>query len=242
LFLYATFPALVLVVARFDRGVGSLLVVTAVVAATMTMIALLFDLAGLGDLGRGDPNSAHRWLYRSPLFRVGDFALGILSARLYLRLRYWSRSERLGGILIMVALVATAALATNSSLLFSAGSWDVGYAIPAFALLLGLALAPRHRVSRFLAIPVVVLLGESSYAFYLVHMPILGSLGASGWGVQFNPMTATIQVFHLGIVLALAVGLHQLVEIPARSWLRARLGNVPGDRTLRIGPRQGTRG
>ena len=219
-FLYATFPLLVLVLARLDRGLRALMATVGVIVVVMVVIAVVFTITGLSDLPRDDPSSAHRWLYRTPLFRLGDFALGILAARLFLRLRDGEHRLRLGSSLIAVALVATMLFATRAALLYSAASWDVAYALPAFALLLGLALAPGNLVARFLSIPVIVLFGEASYAFYLVHVPMLTLLGKSGWATIVTPMTIAIQVFQLGIVLALAVGLHVLVEKPARSWLR----------------------
>jgi peptidoglycan/LPS O-acetylase OafA/YrhL len=222
-FLYAAFPVMVLVLARLDRGIRALLVAAGAIAAVMIMIAIAFTIAGLNDLPREDPSSAHRWLYRTPLFRLGDFALGILAARLYLRLRVGERRGRLGNALIAIALVATVAFATSAELQYSAASWDVGYALPAFTLLLGLALAPRSLVSRVLSLPVIILLGEASYAFYLVHLPMLAVLGKSGWETIVTPVTITVQVLQLGIVLALAVGLHVLIEKPARAWLRRTL-------------------
>jgi peptidoglycan/LPS O-acetylase OafA/YrhL len=220
IFLYAALPLLIPAIARLDRGLGWLMVTAAVVATVMVVVAIVFTTAGLNDLSWAAPSSAHRWLYRNPLFRLGDFALGILAARLFLRLRLREHRELLGGALIFLALSATLLFATRPAFFHSAASWDVGYAVPAFALLLGLALAPGNVVARILALPVIVLFGEASYAFYLVHAPALITMGADAWANEVSALTVAIQVFQLAIIMALAVGLHIVVEKPARTWLR----------------------
>lgn len=108
-------------------------------------------------------------------------------------------------------------------LLFSAWSWDVAYAVRATLLIFGLATAPRGGVARFLSIPAIVLLGEASYAFYLVHFPMLGYLGAGAWQQVMTPTEAVLELMILGAILALAVGLHVGFELPARRYLRRLL-------------------
>lgn len=68
-----------------------------------------------------------------------------------------------------------------------------------------------------------MLLGEASYAFYLVHVPALGFLSGRRWSVDLSMTTLTYEAMTLGAILALAVGLHVLVERPTRTWLRSVL-------------------
>jgi hypothetical protein len=49
----------------------------------MTALAAWFVLSGRGSLPWSSVESAHRWLYVTPLTRLGDFTLGILAACLY---------------------------------------------------------------------------------------------------------------------------------------------------------------
>jgi peptidoglycan/LPS O-acetylase OafA/YrhL len=216
LFLYATLPFLVVLVRLVDRRMWTLLGSVALVLAGLLAVAWLFTRTGRADLAWTDPASAHRWLYRTPLMRVGDFLLGILAARVYVALRNRSFGERLGSWLILPATGVSVFLAAQSSLVFSAWSWDAMYALPAVTLILGLALAPRSPMSRFLALRTVVFLGEASFAFYLIHYTVIGLLGAGAWSNGVTLQLVVLEAMHLGLATALAVGLHVGIEKPAR--------------------------
>ena len=93
--------------------------------------------------------------------------------------------------------------------------------LPAAVLIFGPAAAPLSLPARMLSIPIVVLqLGEASYAFYLVHMPALSYFGAGRWVVATSPTTVLYEALTLGAILCLAVGLHVMVERPARLYIR----------------------
>ena len=51
-------------------------------------------------------------------------------------------------------------------------SYDLAYAVPGVLLILGLALSPDPGIARLLGPVALVALGELSYAFYLIHVPI----------------------------------------------------------------------
>jgi peptidoglycan/LPS O-acetylase OafA/YrhL len=218
-FLYACFPFLVPLLARVHRP-RSLVLTAAAVAATMAMLTAFFVLAGWGGLPWTDPSSAHRWLYRMPLTRLGDFTLGILAARLYVKTRGNTGVARAGAPLAVAAMLVVIALMAWPAFLFTAWSWDVGYAIPAAIFIFGLAVAPASAPARVLSIPFVVLLGEASYAFYLVHDPALALLGGGQWATTLSATNIAFEALTLGAILSLSVGLHTTFEGPARTYLR----------------------
>jgi peptidoglycan/LPS O-acetylase OafA/YrhL len=223
LFLYATLPLLVPVVRLLDRHVATLLTVVALVLAGLFVLAWLFDSTGRGDLLPADAASAHRWLYRTPLVRVGDFVLGILAARIFVRIRDRRANARLGGWLIPVSIAATFLLAAQPSLVNSAWSWDAMYAVPAVALILGLAMAPQNWVSRLLSLRGVVFLGEASFAFYLCHIEVIRLVDGGSWKAGLTPQTVVLEVVNLLFATAVAIGLHVGVERPARTIVRRLL-------------------
>jgi peptidoglycan/LPS O-acetylase OafA/YrhL len=223
LFLYATLPLLVPVVRLLDRHVATLLTAIALVLAGLFVLAWLFDSTGRGDLLPADPASAHRWLYRTPLVRVGDFVLGILAARLFVRIRDRRANARLGGWLVPASIAATFLLAAQPSLVNSAWSWDAMYAVPAVALILGLAMAPESPISRLLSLRGVVFLGEASFAFYLCHIEVTRLVGAGSWENGVTPQTVVLEVVNLLFATAVAIGLHVGVERPARTIVRRLL-------------------
>ncbi len=226
-FLYACFPLLVLGLARL-RTLRATLTAAGLVTLAMTALTTWFVVTGRGNLSWADPESSHRWLYVTPLTRLGDFTLGILAARLYAQTREHVRLAQVGGLLAAVAGLVILALMVWPSNLYSAWSWDLAYALPAAALIFGLAAAPLSLPARMLSIPIVVLLGEASYAFYLVHMPALGFFGAGRWAVATSPTTVLYEALTLGAILCLAVGLHVMVERPARLYIRRLFGSYSG--------------
>ena len=82
-FLYALFPVLVWLVVPVARRWPALVWLGAV--AVLTAITAYFHLTEANDRLWFDPGSAHRWLYRMPLTRVPDFAMGIALAMLVRR-------------------------------------------------------------------------------------------------------------------------------------------------------------
>jgi|SRR5664279_4253078 len=188
----------------------------------MTLLALpaLLLLLLLLVLPWANPGSAHRWLYRTPLTRLGDFTLGILAARLYVMARDRPRVSRAGSPLALAAVAVTVVLMCWPSDVDSPWSWDLIYAVPAALLIFGLAVAPHSNPARILSLPFIVLLGEASYAFYLIHQFTLVYFGADRWAIGTSPTTIVYEAFTLGAIICLAVGLHIVVERPARIYIR----------------------
>jgi peptidoglycan/LPS O-acetylase OafA/YrhL len=218
-FLYACFPLLVPLLAR-PRHPHTTLVVAIGVAAGMLAIAALFAVTGRSGLPWEDPGSAHRWLYRMPLTRLGDFTLGILAARLYIQTQGREVVKGLGSPLALGAAIVGLGLMVWPGLLFSSWSWDVAYAIPAAAFIFGLAVAPQGLPARVLSLSFLVLLGEASYAFYLVHAPVIDFLGGGQWGDSASITAVVLEGLMLGLILAMAVGLYMTFERPARTYIR----------------------
>lgn len=221
-FLYACFPLLIPLFARL-RSVRSILTAAGVVTAAMFALTAWFALSGKGHLSMLDPASAHRWLYRTPLTRLGDFALGILAAQLFTLTRSDPRVERWSRRLAPACAVLIVALMCWPTLFFTAWSWDFAYAIPGVVLIFALAAAPAGWLAKLLSIGAIVLLGEASYAFYLVHDPAISFFGAGIWTTSVTPTIVLLEALNLGFVLALAVGLHYTIELPARKKLRRLL-------------------
>lgn len=221
-FLYACFPLVAWLLLPRLRTRLSLVCALVVVAAAMAALTLSFPIRDPISPLWG-PDSAHRWLYRNPASRLGDFLLGALCARL---LRSFDGPEderlrlRLGRACLLVGAGASVGLMAWPAHFLTPASFDLSYALPAAALVLGLALAPSTLAARVLASRALVLLGEASYALYLIHQKILQ---------RTFPVTSVPRLwwplagFVLLLCVGVAIGLHLLVERPARGWLRRRL-------------------
>jgi peptidoglycan/LPS O-acetylase OafA/YrhL len=219
LFLYASFPALIWALVRL-RTPRSVLLAAAATGISMFALAAWFVLTGRSQLSWIDPQSAHHWLYVIPLTRLGDFVLGILAARLYVQVRHCPWVIKAGTYITTFAALLIIALMAWPANLYSAWSWDVAYAIPSVMVIFGLAVSPMSPPARVLSLPALVLLGESSYAFYLVHQPALEYFGAGRWAVALSASTIVYEAMTLGVIVCLAIGLHIAVERPARLYIR----------------------
>jgi len=222
-FLYGCFPILMPVMARLRHRPVALVYLAVGVGAAMALLSWWFVATGRADLPTTDPDSAHRWLYRTPLSRLGDFVVGMacalfIQARPQLPARIGVRAQVLGSASI-VAFMAW------PRVLFTAWSWDVACMVPAALLLWGLGAAPGSGLARLLRTPVMVLLGEASFAFYLFHVPMLQRLAYTGVDTVPGWMFATAMQFV--VITLVAVGAHVLVERPAQRWLRRVLDRRP---------------
>lgn len=232
-FLYACLPFLIPLAALL-RKPRAMLLAGAVVVLVLGGLAAWFVATGKGSLPYTDPNSAHRWLYRTPLTRLGDFALGIIAARLFVTVGHLPDIRRLGRYLTPAAAVLIVALMCWPKLFYSAWSWDFAYAPPAAVLMFGLAVAPRTWLARLCSLSGVILLGEASYAFYLIHAEAIGWLGAGQWSTASSPSRVIVEALLLGLILCLAVGLHVAFEMPARKLLRGLLSLRPDSPLSRL--------
>lgn len=212
-FLYLCFPFMVLLLAKLRRSRRGLLAIAAVVILAMFGLAWWFQITGRADLPWSDAQSAHRWLYRTPLTRLGDFALGVIAALLVqgFKAPTWlppaAQLVGAGGILLLMC---------NPALLMSVWSWDAAYMLPAVLLIWGLAAGPWTHPARLLGTKPMVIMGQASFAFYMLHALILHA-----WpnrGVNTEAWAGTV-ITQFVVIMFLAIGVHFYLEEPARKWL-----------------------
>jgi peptidoglycan/LPS O-acetylase OafA/YrhL len=223
-FLYACFPVLIVVLSPVLRSSAvDCLLLAGVVAACMSLTVVFFHVKGLASLPITDPNSAHRWLYVAPVSRLGDFVLGICAAFLFLNRRHHPPRVWVTLCCEFALVLAFLGLMSRQSIHFTAGSYDVVYAVPAAILIWFLAVQPRIGIGRLLSVPLVVALGEASYAFYLIHVPVKSQLAgtAGAGGGTFD--NVVVDLMELALVTALAWGIHVGFERPARRVVRRAL-------------------
>lgn len=222
-FLYACFPIIAILIAPYRKNQRLLWLLVLATFTAMVLLASSFTLTGLAALPRDDPNSAHRWLYRIPLTRLGDFSLGILGALLYRKIE--ATQQRINPIWTIITYVAIGCILLFmgwTENLFSAFSWDVAYSPFAFLLILGLALVPTSAPAQLLASRPLVILGEASFAMYLIHFHLMQIFDIGRYSKLMPIVAVPLWLAFGGITLWIAVGLNRLIETPIRHWINDR--------------------
>jgi peptidoglycan/LPS O-acetylase OafA/YrhL len=227
-FFYALFPFAAWALLRVFRSAPARVVLLGAGAIWFAQTALLWPKrAGVDDW---------RW-YVFPPVRLADFVVGMLLGIAYLRSADgvpvrtpWLPGVRLRLRPTSVEMLAVAAVAlavfvspiVPLSVRFSA------WVMPAWAFLI-LALAhQRGAISRVLAHPVLVRLGEVSFAFYLCHLAVITAL--KHVVSEQLPLFAPIA---LAGTLLVSFALFHAVEQPLRVRVRSMLARRPATATVR---------
>lgn len=170
--------------------------------------------------------------YRFPPIRMVDFVAGILLGILWHHQRAKGgapMSERRATATEVAALAGLALWAWVCIRLSSGKSWEsvvnwIGVYLPPFAACLWVFARGRGAVSRIVASKTLEYLGEISFAFYMLHIPVFSLAILYGWKIGFQKWDWPAQWALVGAVTtALAVACYHLYEIPLRDRLRKRL-------------------
>ena len=211
-FFYLLFPVALRVVRALPRGPRLLILVMAV------EVVLALGVAS----GPAAYGTAGYWaMYYLPLSRLAEFVVGIVLA-----------VELAEGRAVRIGLYPALVLAAGA---YAAAGWapagfrEVAVTIVPFSLLVGAA-AARDRSGRrpaLLSRAVPVALGKWSYAFYLVHWPVMVAMAHAEIGHRLTGWAAA----------ANAAGAFALSLFGA--WLIYRVVEVPGQRLIRGQARAG---
>lgn len=169
-----------------------------------------------------------------PLFHLSTFVMGVVGGIWYLREgRGQALNQRTITSVLFASFMIIAVYTVISTDVFPALPHDLqpmsGLLAP-FMILFIVALAlDNSRLSRFLSHPALVNLGETSYAIYILHVPVywLYERALESSGVADPAWVFDITFLPMMILLGLAV--HFWVDIPLRRWLKdfLRSINVP---------------
>ncbi len=159
---------------------------------------------------------------------LAGFVLGMLVYRAYLA--GLARS-------VMSRSSTFALLVLTTAVVMHFGLNDV-ITVTAFALIVLAAACNRSTLQRACALRPMQRLGDWSYSIYLIHFPVLISLMVLQDSLQGPPLREAslppptrplieawgIAVFWCVLTIAVAAVTHRLLEVPARKWIRQRLG------------------
>jgi len=147
---------------------------------------------------------------------------------------------------IALALCGAGGLALSASLFGEAGGFlrPLVQGVPAACLVAAAALGPVRKEAQSGGVRLASLLGDASYALYLVHPFVLRGLGEgllrSGLAAVLGP-AACLALMLVGVVLA-ALAVHALVERPLGRRARALAERISGADLRVRGPAPGVSG
>jgi peptidoglycan/LPS O-acetylase OafA/YrhL len=271
-FFYLLYPFACVALARLRRPRPIMLAIAGLViagyasvcwAATNLDAINAFGVDHYGDIARsGGADGFSFWLmYLSPFPHLFDFALGSLTAALFIALSQrpvsgrenwlgrWGLAFAIGSILIVFVLLFFLPARLPGQHAQAVLQIYFGFT-PFIALLLFCCTRYPSRVSATLSRPWIVLGGEISYSIYMLHIGVVQFVQQfnifanvatppyTGWNMAHAVVTVIIVT---AIVLSVSLLSYNMIEVPARRylrrWLSLRLTRVvPATRDTVIQP------
>lgn len=218
-FFYLLFPLIIVTFRPLfsSRARAVALLVCSILAAFVG--SLIFQFSSLGNLAENDPNSMWRWLYRNPAVRLGDFLAGIALASIYVN-RQGFRVKQGRQVLVYLPWLGLFLALSLRPLIDSPLGVDFLFAVISCGIIFAIVEVQDCFVSRLLSSRPLIMLGEISFAAYLVHVPIRQAVFQNIFGSGFTVGTLISFMMYLTSVVVASALLHYVVERPARTLIR----------------------
>lgn len=168
-----------------------------------------------------------RLVLDAPIFHVHEFALGILTARIFAgRDRNRSHADRWTLLGVATTVILCAGMSAPLVILGD------GLLAPAFACVI-YGLACGGRIGSWLASRPLVVLGEASYALYVLQSPLFDLLTVGIKSARPDlQLTAAGRALTAGVIvltmLMVSILVARGIEQPARRWILRRFAARPG--------------
>jgi peptidoglycan/LPS O-acetylase OafA/YrhL len=216
-FLYASFVPLVRMVRRSGQ-------ITLMIAAYILVCSVALARVYLGDnRPANDADWWHSLFAYFPLWHLPQFIFGIALGRLFIS--GTKLSQRAHEVILLASIFVICAILRYHSVMPMLSSNIV--LAPVFGALIFGAARATGPLSRILSAWPLVLLGDASYATYIIHIPL--------WQWWYRVTVVDLQVglpppidffCYLLIAVGASVLVHAYVERPARRLLLVRAGRV----------------
>lgn len=224
---YLAFPLLAIPMARLSNRQ---LLGSAALSYVMTLaIIIVFAILGADILNWGQSVGLPAIMKYNPLLRLPEFVMGMALGGLFLRRRRsadalnsahtsqttarWLELAAIGGLAAAILFMPDAIRK------FFLG----GLLAPLFAALVYALAFESGPIARFLRLPLLVLLGEASYALYILHLPLMRYWATFVNVVGMDLHSASSFAAYLVLVIAASILTLRFFEEPARRFVRERL-------------------
>ena len=177
------------------------------------------------------PEKWQHWaFYISPFARISDFMLGIVLYRIY-RKRKDPLSTTTATMAELASVILMIAAFSIHSLIPLVYRYSVYYWLP-MSLVVYFFSFQKGLLSSMVSVKPLVWLGEISFAFYLIHLPVILYTLVLNNAYGFIQNDLLLILLMLSISIGLAFLLHKYIELPANRFIKARLidkrSNSPG--------------
>jgi peptidoglycan/LPS O-acetylase OafA/YrhL len=210
-FFYAFFPFLFPVL-KFKKWQGYLWL------GLVMILAVSFQIYFSKQLTQN--SLENKFYYFNPIHYGYTFVLGMCCGRLYLEHKEFFKSYAL-----LLTLVGGGVCVVTRLIYWGPGHYAsyLGNHLGSAILILGLAelLGP---LGKFFAAKGLVLLGEASYALYLLHGPVYSAYNMISKRLPLPPIVSSVSGFVVYSVLTILASIASFywIETPAKNWLLNR--------------------
>jgi peptidoglycan/LPS O-acetylase OafA/YrhL len=220
-FFYVSLPVLLILTRSSSKRACLLFAMLAwILSVGLSLVYVHLNPDGLQEISS---RSTGFWLYilkYNPLVRMPDFFIGVMAGRLYL-LTGGFRRQNSTAVLVFSGLLLLAMLLLGNRIPYPV--INSGLLAPLLALVVS-ALASGGFAAHLFEPRWFVLLGQSSYCLYMLHVPL--------WNLAHEVSAPYWKMTHAGEfalvlwILLLSLVLHKWVELPATTALRSSLVRV----------------
>ena len=185
------------------------------------MAAMAFVYTYIPNLNVGGNLPLSEWMfYIFPLFRLDEFLLGMIIFDLWRAGKIRAAALSHATIPLLFAAMYFGAKFVAEPFLYHL------YYTPFVALLLVSFLDGTSRPIRFFSSRIAVLLGEASFAFYLIHKPLIDIGEKVRHRFEVLPSDFVFAIVMLALCIAVGLATHLLIEKPVGGFLRQRINRM----------------
>jgi peptidoglycan/LPS O-acetylase OafA/YrhL len=220
-FFYFTFPFVLPYLAKkFNKNLAKFLFIIWVGVIILESIFLVI-INSISD--QGSKRFIQDFVSYNPLLNSPSFMIGVICGILYVRRSYFSSLNAR-----VISLLEISSVVLGVYLIAFSGIPGIylrnGLVAPLFALIICIFAEGRGITARLLSLPLLVLLGEASYAMYILQFPVsywvralIDATGLSHFGA------VVYGAVYLFAIIGLSVLSLFLLETPARKFIIQRL-------------------
>lgn len=165
-----------------------------------------------------------------PLFHLNSFIIGVVGGIWYMRVGQSQEIKSATKSLVLTAGVLLAAGYTILSNVFTQLPHDLqpmsGLLAPIFTLIIVALALDKTRLSKIFAHPVLVTLGETSFALYILHVPVTWIYIRALENSSLADPQLVLDYTYLPLMVSVGLLAHFYVDRPLRSWLKKIMQHV----------------